>query len=74
MLRQSGAALIDAVDVQLGAEQRMAEDASQGNDETIRSMWTNLLSFCNLDEEDYVRAKAALQRCGGSDEAQLDLE
>jgi hypothetical protein len=67
VLRQSSAALRDAVDVQLGAEQKMAEDASQGNLETIRSMWTNLLSVCNLSTDDFARAKVALARCGAGE-------
>mgnify|MGYP006151698219 FL=1 len=53
------------MDSQLGAELRMAETADGGNDETVRMMWANLLSFLNMDEQDFERARDALKRCGG---------
>jgi hypothetical protein len=56
--------LCDAVDSQLGAELKMAEEASGGNEETIRMMWSNLLSFLDFAPAQFERAKEALARCG----------
>ena len=68
VISQSGRGLKDAVAAQLGEELKTADDASGGNEETVRMMWANLLSFMNLTEEDFQRAQAALARCGLDDE------
>ena len=54
----------DAIDAQLGAELKPAEDASGGNEEMTRATWDNLLGFMNFEEEDFERAKEATARCG----------
>lgn len=68
VISQSCRGLRDAVDTMLGAELQLASDASQGNEETVRMMWANLLSFMNLADEEFARARDALARCGSSSE------
>lgn len=65
VMPQSCNGLKDAVNAQLGEELPMAADANSGNEETIRMMWSNLLSFLNLEEVQFERARDALARCGG---------
>ena len=75
MLRQSCTALKDAVDSKAtGTPLKMAEDASEGNEETIRSMWSNLLGFMPFEVEDYERASKALAKCGTGEEAFMKFE
>ncbi len=64
VLPQSCVGLRDAIDAQLGAELKPAEDASGGNEEMTRATWDNLLGFMNFEEEDFERAKEATARCG----------
>ena len=64
VLPQSCVGLREAIDAQLGAELKPAEDASGGNEEMTRATWDNLLGFMNFEEEDFERAKEATARCG----------
>jgi hypothetical protein len=64
VIPQSCRGLREAVASQLGAELKMAEDASGGNEETIKMMWDNLLGFLKMEPEEFERARDALAKCG----------